>query len=272
MRCFIASVLFLFPLFVSANITGSGDKQSLSATEIINKHLAAIGGQETLGKLKSRMAIGTVKKENEPVAPMAIASEPNRLSALYRFQEFDWRFIYDGKKADNRPMLPRQLSVVRDKYLEMTASGLMFNDISLFNILSEVGTDNVQFVAKGLKKLAGRSTYVVEAKRTNSKPMRLYFDAETFMWVRTDYGTVDIRKPQTNSGNLNDVVNRSEDDVAVDFYIETSDFRIVDGVKLPFQFEQVATAPILRQKMVGTITGSIKEYLHNLSIDPKSYQ
>ncbi len=90
--------------------------------------------------------------------------------------------------------------------------------------------------------------------------------------MRTDYGTVDIRKPQINSGNLNDVVNRSEDDVEVDFYIETSDFRNVDGVKLPFQFEQVATAPILRQNLVGRITGSIKQYLHNLSIDPKSYQ
>src|SRR5205823_3323752 len=114
--------------------------------------------------------------------------------------------------------------------------------------------------------------YVIEVRRSKSEPMRVYFDGETFMWVRTDFGRVNIRKPQVSSANLNDVTNRSEDDVEVDFYIETSDFRDVDGIKLPFKFEQVATYPILQQKIAGTITGTIKEYMHNVNIEPKSYQ
>lgn len=68
------------------------------------------------------------------------------------------------------------------------------------------------------------------------------------------------------------MVNRSQDDFDVDFYIETSDFRTVDGVKLPFKFEQVATYPILQQRLVGTITGVVKQYIHNLNIDPNSYK
>jgi hypothetical protein len=58
----------------------------------------------------------------------------------------------------------------------------------------------------------------------------------------------------------------------VDFYVETSDFREVDGVKLPFKFEQVVTYPILTQKRVGTLTGTIVEYRHNVEIDPKMFK
>lgn len=262
---------FLALIFANAVTIHWTQAQSLSATEIVNKHFEAVGGKAVLGKIKTRMALGTVKKENEPEAPIAIASEPNRLSALFRFKDYDWRFIYDGSKAENRPVLPRQYSEVRDKYVEMVGSGLMFNNISLYNILTDE-SGNVKFEAKGTKKVHGRTTYVVAIKRKNSAAMRAYFDAETFMWVRTDFGTVDIKKPAVSSANLNDAVNRSEDDVQIDFYIETSDFRDVDGVKLPFKFEQVATFPILRQKTSGTITGTITKYIHNADIDPKTYQ
>src|SRR5713101_3243132 len=272
----MANWIIVLPILLTfsspANPTILGDQPQLSASEIVNKHLEAVGGKEALAKLKTRMVLGSVKKENEPDAPFALVSESHRLSSLYRFQNYDWRFIYDGNKADNRPVLPRQLSVIGDKCNEIAQSGLMFNGMSLFNILTEADSGKVKLEAKGTKKLHGRAAYVVEVKRAKSDPMRLYFDAETFMWVRTDYGKVDIRKPQGSSANLNDVTNRSEDDVQVDFYIETSDFRVVDGVKLPFKFEQVATAPILRLKLVGTISGTVKEYIHNVTIDPKSYQ
>jgi hypothetical protein len=90
------------------------------------------------------------------------------------------------------------------------------------------------------------------------------------MWVRTDYGKVSFSRELR--GFTNDVVNQAGSEITIDFYIETSDFRDVDGVKLPFKFEQVMTSPILRQKSVGTITGTIREYQHNIPIDPKMFQ
>ncbi len=70
----------------------------------------------------------------------------------------------------------------------------------------------------------------------------------------------------------NEAVSRGEDDVIIDFYIETSDFRDVNGLKFPFKFEQVLTAPFLRQSKSGTITGTITEYRHDEVIDPKMFQ
>jgi hypothetical protein len=100
--------------------------------------------------------------------------------------------------------------------------------------------------------------------------MRLYFDAQSFMWVRTDYGKTHISseiRPFTN-----EPATHGGDELTVDFYIETSDFRDVDGVKLPFKFEQVISVPILRQATSGLITGTITEYRHNEAIDPQMFQ
>jgi hypothetical protein len=152
----------------------------------------------------------------------------------------------------------------------MLASGLMFNDVTLSNVLTEGEANGVKFVAKGTKNLHGRPAYVVEVKRGRGEALRLYFDAENFMWVRTDYGRVTISKQL--GAFTNDIVSHAEDDTDVDFYIETSDFRNVDGIKLPFKFEQVVTYPILQQKIVGIITGTIKSYAHNVPIDQQSYQ
>ena len=247
------------------------DKRSLAASEIISKHLSAVGGKEALAKLKTRVALGTVKKENEAAAELAIFSElPNRLSANYRFEKYDWRLRYDGSKPIFFPPISRKLYVITDKYNEMLASGLMFNDIALSSVLTEDKTNGVKFEAKGMKNLHGRPAYVVEVKRGKGEALRLYFDAENFMWVKTDYGRVTISKQL--GAFTNDIVSHAEDETDVDFYIETSDFRDVDGIKLPFKFEQVVTYPILQQKVVGTISGTIKSYAHNVPIEPASFQ
>jgi len=267
-KCFGIAVFILLSVW---SLSPAQEKQTLTANEIINRYLAASGGKEKLAKLKTRVAIGTVKKENEAAAELAIFSElPNRMSANYRFEKYDWRLRYDGSKAVFFPPIGRKLFVITDKYNEMLASGLMFNSATISNVLTEGEAGGAKFEAKGIKKLHGRPAYVVDFRRAKGESVRLYFDAETFMWVRTDYGKVTIS--QQMGTFTNDVVPHGEDETSIDFYIETSDFRDVDGIKLPFKFEQVITYPILQLKRVGTITGTIKTYAHNVPIDPESFK
>ena len=254
----------LIVLALSAATLTADDK--LSGAEIISKHLAAVGGKEALAKVKSRIAIGTARKDNDSAAPMAVMSEaPNRVSAIYQFEGFNWQLTYDGSKAIVRPLLTRASAPVMHKYEDMLASGTMFNGISLYNALAQGETDTAKFEAKGMKKVKGRSAYAVEMKRGKEKAL-LYFDAETFMWVRTDYGSVQLTR------EMGTITGPKDQETTFDFYVETSDFKEVDGVKLPFKFEIVATAPILKQKNVGTIVATINEYRHNVAIDPKMFQ
>jgi hypothetical protein len=266
----LALLLLLLGFSASAAAAADDKKPLPPAEEIINKHLAAIGGKEALARFRTRVAIGTVKKENEADARMAIVSElPNRVSAIYVFKDYDWQLSYDGQTSFFRPSFTRATAGIENKYREILASGLMFNSISLYNLLTTAAPAEMKFESKGIKKVKGQEAYVVEVKR-NKEVMRLYFDTKDFMWVRTDYGRLTVQK---NMGTFtNDVTPHAEDETTVDFYFETSDFREVDGVKLPFKFVQVATFPILRQSTVGTITGTISEYRHNVEIDPKMFK
>jgi hypothetical protein len=256
-------------ILIAGVLPVSGQAQNLTAADIIAKHLEAAGGKAALAKLKSRVAIGTVQKEHEPAAKMAIMSEmPNRVAAMFVFEKYDLQMSYDGKDSVVRPTPARMFAPFISKYQQMLGSGLMFNSISLYNLLDSGQAAKLE--AKGMKKVRDRQAYVVEIKAGNGLSARLFFDAESFMWVRTEYGRVTIQKPMGQF--TNDVVNRGQDDITADFYIETSDFREVDGVKLPFKFEQALTTPYVQQKTVGTIIGTITEYQHNVPIDPKMFQ
>jgi hypothetical protein len=256
---------------VFAATVAYGQDQKLTADQIIEKHLQAIGGRQALAKFKSRVAIGTIKKENDPEGQMAVMSEaPNRLSVFYGFRDYDLHLIYDGSKAFIRPALPREVSNITDKFQEILASGLMFNGISLYNLIANSAAGELKFETKGMKKVSGKQAYVIQLKPQKGSAARLYFDAENFMWVRTDFGSASVSRQMGTF--TNDVVNQGGGETTVDFFIETSDFREVDGVKLPFRFEQVMTSPILRQKAVGTIVGTIREYRHNEGVDPKMFQ
>jgi hypothetical protein len=269
-RMTISVCLSIILLAASAIVRAGDDKVALSAAEIISKHLAAVGGKEALTKFKSRVAIGVARKESDAATPMAVVSEaPNRVSAFYRFQDFNWQMTFDGGKPIVRPVLTRANAPVLRKYETMLATGTMFNNISLYNVLLAGEAEGVKFEAKGMKKIKGRQAYLVVMKRPKADDVRLYFDSETFMWIRTDYGTVQLTKEM---GQFTNAAESKDQESTLDFYVDTSDFKEVDGVKLPHKLEIVATSPLLKHANVGTIVATINEYRHNVAIDPKMFQ
>lgn len=274
MRLSLRSLSCLLALAAAAAapaLAARDDKQQLSAEQIISKHLEAVGGQQALSRIKSRVAVGTFKKDADAESQAAIMSEsPDRVAAVFIFPSYDWRLINDKGKVTLLPQLPRQVAPIEEKYREMLASGLMFNGIALHNLLTSAPAGDVKMEAKGTKKVKGRPAHVVEVRRGKSGAVRLYFDAETFMWVRSDFGRADVSRQMRSLSN--DVVSQAGDENSIDFYVETGDFREVDGLKLPFRFEMVLTAPMLREKSSGVLVVNMKEYKHNVPIDPSMFK
>ncbi len=270
MRTILRSLCTVTMITLSVSAGAQDKEKRLDASEIIASHLEACGGRAALSKFKSRVAVGTVQKESAAAVPFAIMSEaPNRVSAIYQFQDTTpWQLTYDAGKTVFRPQFPRAYARIEEKYREMLGTGTLFNGISLYNILLQGEGSGVKFEGKGTKKVKDRLAYVVEAKLGKSLNVRLYFDTKTFMWVRTDYGRTTVTHPMSTF--TNDATSKDEE-TTYDFYVETSDFKQVDGVKLPFRVEMVTTRPILREKDSGIVVGLISEYHHNIPIDPKMF-
>ncbi|MGH9904601.1 MAG: hypothetical protein ACRD8U_03330 [Pyrinomonadaceae bacterium] len=191
------------------------------------------------------------------------------MSAVYVFRDYDWQLSYDGKSSIFRPAFIRCTSAIETRFREILASGFMFNGISLYNLLLDTDGSGLKFQVKGTKKVRGKEAYALEAKRGNDM-IQVYIDTERFMWVKTAYGSLTLEK---NLATLsNEFVKHGDDQTKIEFYVETWDFKEVDGVILPFKFEHTATFPILRQTVSGSLKGTVTEYRHNIDIDPKMFK
>jgi len=216
-----------------------------TAEEIVEKHLAAIGGRAALAKLTSRTMTGTITVSTpggDISGPVElVAQQPNKtrmlikldLSALGAGQMvFDQRFngetgyVLDSMQG-NREISGDQLDTMRNNvfptpFLNYKAQGATV----------ELG---------GKEKVGGRDAYVVILKPKSGAAVRQFFDAETFLPVRL---IVKITLPQ-----IGDVEQTTD----------LSDFRDVDGVKVPFAI----TASSAVQQSSITIT----KVEHNTKVD-----
>jgi hypothetical protein len=86
------------------------------------------------------------------------------------------------------------------------------------------------------------------------------------MWVRTDYGNVELSDTRLALDNSGGGIS------TIDFYIEASDFREVDGIKLPYKIKHTMVPPVSPNNRSSMVEVEIKEYKQNVLIDPKMFQ
>jgi hypothetical protein len=267
------SVLFFFLLLTS--VFAQDNKNNLTAEQIIEKHFVAVGGKEKLSAIKSRVAIGFIKVANQgkPIQFVLFTESPNRLTAYYLLEKYNWSLTYDGKKFFSRPIellsknvvLIGKSSRLEDKFNEMYSSGLMFSQISLYNILLNPNPE-ITIKTNKTKKVNDHPAYIIEIKSKKFGLMRAYFNTETFMWVRTDYGNVELSDTRLALDNSGGGIS------TVDFYIEASDFREVDGIKLPYKIKHTMVPPVSPNNRSSMVEVEMKEYKQNVLIDPKMFQ
>jgi zinc protease len=221
-----------------------------TADEIIEKHLAASGGRAALGKVTSRVSNGTIALTT-PVGELKGTIElyqkkPNKTRTLVKIdasafggteiindQRFDGTsgYVIDSFNG-NRDLTGEQLEAMKNGSFPTP----------LLNY-KEIGTTAT---VGNREKVGTGDAYVIQLTPKSGPAVKVFIDAETFMLVRT---ILTINVPQLGG--------------PIDQVVDFSDFRDVDGIKIPYMTK--STNPV--QSITSTVT-SIKQ---NVEIDDSSF-
>ena len=218
--------------------------------ELVEKHLAATGGRAALGKLTSRVSTGaitvTTPVGNLPGTIEMYAARPNRIRTLIKLdlsavgggqivndQRFDGTtgYVIDTFSG-NREITGAQLDAMRNGTFPTPL--LTYKETGL------------QLTLSGREKVGDTEAYVLVMTPKAGPPARLFLDPDTMMMVKT---VMTVNVPQLG-GDVEQV-------------IEFSDFRDVDGIKVPFVTKVVNPAQ--------TVTATMATVTHNAAIDDSTF-
>jgi len=217
-----------------------------TADEVIEKHLAALGGRPALEKVKSRVVKGTITLTT-PVGDLSgpietYNQQPNKsrtfvqldltgvgLGKVIQDQRFDGTtgYVVDTMQG-NRDITGDQLEIMKNG--------------SFPNVLLNYKQAGVTVELGEKEKVGNRDAYVLTIKPKSGPGVRQYIDAETYMPTKT---VVKINVPQIG-GDLEQTT-------------EMSDFRDVEGVKVPFE--------IKTSSAIQTLTVKVSTVEQNTPID-----
>ena len=218
--------------------------------EVIEKHLAASGGRAAFSKLTSRTSTGTITL-GTPVGDLTGSVEvynkaPNKNRTVIKLdlsavgggqvlndQRFDGAtgYVIDTFNG-NREITGAQLEAMK--------SGIFPTPLLSYK---ESGT---QMTLAGREQVGGKDAYVVVMAPKAGPSAKLFIDAETMLLVRT---AMTLNVPQLGGD--------------VEQIIDFSDFRDVDGVKVPFVTKITNPAQ--------AITATLTSVTHNTPIEDSSF-
>ena len=240
-RLLMAAVLML---------SGARAAAAQTADEIVEKHLAALGGRAVLGKLTSRTLTGTITVSTpagEFSGPIEVTNQaPNKTRTLITLDltavgvgkmVIDQRFDgITGYAIDtlqgNRDITGDQLEAMRSGYFPSPLLNYKEHGMTL--------------ELAGKEKVGEREAYVLVMKPKTGPAVKQFFDAASFMLIR-----------QVVTANIPPVGDLEQ---TTDF----SDEREVDGIKLAHKLTSTSS--------VQNFTVVISKVEHNAAVDQTVFQ
>jgi hypothetical protein len=241
---YLAAVLFSVSIVVLSVASAGG--QSLKKEEILSRHRGAIRSEATAANLKSLMALGTSEFESKLPSrktngKFLIASQGRDLMFMSSFMSQEYPFEKIGYFAENTS-LPYVTAGARSPlgafladHEKILGNGLFTGAMSLSWPLLNAATAVNRVETAGSRKIDGRKLYILDyfprGDVGGELTIKLFFDAENFTHVRTEYRHTIQRK----SAKFGELGERSG--VTIALTEQFSDFRTVDGVTLPHLYK-----------------------------------
>jgi hypothetical protein len=239
---------FLFAIILVALGAPAGWAQT--ADEILEKSIAALGGRAAHAKITSRQMSGTITLST-PAGDIQGTIEtwnaaPNKQRTLIKADlssfgagplEVDQRF--DGSTGYVLDSLQGNRDITGNQLDNMRNNGFPH----AFLAYKELG---IKVTLAGKEKAGDRDAYVVVFEPAAGSTIRQFIDAETFLPVKF---MLKVNVPQVGAD--------------VEQTTVVSDYRDVDGIKVPFRLQSSSS--------IQSITVDIAKVAHNVTVDEKLF-
>lgn len=234
----LVSLLLLQPIANAA--------RAQTADDVVEKHLAALGGRDALGKITSRKNTGTVSVTIAagviPGVVEAYAKAPNK-SRVYMKLDLsglgagevttDQRF--DGTAGFGMNSMSGDAEITGNQ-LENMRSNAFPSSLLRYK---EAGA-KLEVLPK--EKVGDRDAIVLLLTPKTGSPVRMYLDAETYLIAQT---IVKVNAPQMGGD--------------IEQKVQFTDYRPVDGVMVPFHVANTTPAQ--------TLTITLTKVEQNIALD-----
>ncbi|MBM3496397.1 MAG: DUF620 domain-containing protein [Armatimonadetes bacterium] len=228
--CFLT--LAIWAGAAAAQPAKSAKKPSLTAAQIMDRGAAVLGPKAAWDRIKTTVMAGTIEAKAQGLSGTVVvkAKRPGRFLVEQTIKGVGTtRQGYDGKVGWSKD--PEQ------GLRKLTGAELSAAQRAAIGAHLEWRKYFAKWERAGTKKIGGRDAYVVRLSPKIGRMTIEYYDAKTFMPVRTDMVTEVAGLP-----------------VPIEIY--PSDFRKVDGVLMPFKMRQrvlQSSGPVEVMVRIGSV-------------------
>ena len=245
LKQFLAALFMVALCFTTAVRATATPDEKMKPEDVIAKHLASIGTPEALAAVKSRVIVGTttaqLKLTNTPIeigGPVQFASEGDKVLLAMIFNSTNYSYEkagYDGKDLTVGVLQSGRRSVLSDFFFAHEAifkQGLIGGALSSAWPFYSKDAKSLKVSYAGTKKVNNRSLHELKYRNAGDLQVSLFFDAETFQHVRTEYKytvPAQMGKDPTQSAQQKESIYRLTEEFA--------DFKTESGLTLPHNYK-----------------------------------
>ena len=254
-------------------------QEKLKAEDVVAKHLASIGPADALAAVKSIIVVGncTSWSRQSSIRELAgitqLASEGDKVMLAMLFDSTIYPFEkagYNGQKQTVSILPDGKRSFLATFLLthdDIFKQGLVGSVLSTAWPLLNTGAEMPKLSYAGTDKINNRPVHRLkyDARKSGGMLITLFFDAETFRHVRTEYRfTISARLGVTDT----DV---GQSDSRYQLVEDFSDFKIEGKLMLPHTYKLSFTIEEPRNTQLLTWTTTFSRFVFDEPIDIKAF-
>jgi zinc protease len=216
-----------------------------SVDVILAKYVQALGGEAAIKKLNTRIIQGSLEVPGMGTSASweLNAKAPNKRLTIMEVQGFGKVLEgYNGKVGWSQNAQTGAALKTGDELVRLKRDADFYRDLKFKEFFPQMN-------CTGIEKIGETEAYVIEAKPTEGRPEKFYFDRRTGLQIRNE-------SEMESQGAMAKI--------AVSF----EDYRTVDGVKFPFTVSMDIT---MGNGQAAKAALKCREYKHNVPIDDAKF-